>query len=138
MRTHPYLLNLLNHIQLAYKARRLSFNIVLAPCSFPLLRKFYKLGIVSSFKTVQVQGHRHLIKIQLNYFRLGASLGGAFHYAFSHTHLTLSYGDLTRWGRWPKGVLLLQTDKGLLTDAECRQKKVGGRLICQLLLLHAL
>ena len=33
--------------------------------------------------------------------------------------------------QWGRGVVILSTPKGLMTDKEARKKKLGGELICQ-------
>jgi len=90
-----------------------------------------KEGFISDWQSGHTDDGKPLLSVELKYDREGASVirgirristPGLRRYAgYKHLSTVLS----------GQGISIISTSKGVKTDAECREQKLGGEVLCQ-------
>ena len=121
---------MLNRIK---NAQAVDFKTVEIPYSkikFEIAKLLEKEGLIDGVekygRTVQ-----KAIKIELKYENRDAQIRGARRLSKPGQRLYSAHSDIP-YVRYGKGVVIISTPKGLMTDREARRKKMGGELLFEI------
>ncbi len=96
---------------------------------------FQKQGFLSGVEVLSAEGgepKRKFLKLQLKYAPSGRALiTGLKRVSRPGQRIYARVTEIPRW-RAGLGSVILSTSKGLMTDQEAREQKVGGEIICQI------
>ncbi|MBI4376117.1 MAG: 30S ribosomal protein S8 [Elusimicrobia bacterium] len=96
-----------------------------------VVRLLKEEGFIANFKTLY-SGNRHgIIRVFLKYSPTKESvINGIRRISKPGLRVYRSYDDIPR-ARSGFAVTLMSTSKGVLTDKQAKEKKVGGEVLCQ-------
>lgn len=121
--------NLLTIIRNAYMARKAQINVPYSKIKENIVSILSKTGYVGDFAIVG-EGAKKTLQVELIYLKQKPIL----------THVsrisTPSVRHYAKNGQIPlaingRGLVILTTSKGLMTDKEARKAGIGGEVICQ-------
>ncbi len=124
--------DLLTRIRNAQTAKHESVSVPHSKIKLGVVKALYEEGFLGAYKIVEHEGGRKEIEITLRYTSerqpviseiLRSSRPGRRFY--------LGYHEL-RPVRNGIGVAILSTPKGILTDRQAREEKIGGEVICRI------
>jgi len=130
MMTDP-IADLLTRMRNALRIKATGFTIPGSTMKVRILDVFKREGYIHGYE-VHSEGPRSIIKIALKYGPEGEEVVSAIR-RFSKPGCRRFRGvqELPRV-RGGLGIAVVSTNKGVLSDRECRQQKVGGEVLCTL------
>jgi small subunit ribosomal protein S8 len=122
--------DLLTRIRNAQIAKHDSVSIPHSKLKHGLIKVLYDEGYVGPFRVVEEEGHKK-IQVTLRYSgKKEAMLSNLGRISRSGRRVYIAYRDL-KPVRNGMGISILSTPKGILTDRQAREEKVGGEVLCR-------
>jgi small subunit ribosomal protein S8 len=130
MMTDP-IADLLARIRNALTAKHDTVSIPHSKLKHALIKVLYDEGYVGPFRVVDEEG-RKKIQVTLRYSgKKQTVLSSLNRISKPGRRVYLGYRDL-KAVRSGLGISILSTPKGILTDRQAREEKVGGEVLCRL------
>jgi small subunit ribosomal protein S8 len=121
--------DLLTHIRNALMARHASVSIPASRMKLEIVKILKDEGYVENFKVVE-DAHQGQISIQLKYGQEGrAAITGLERVSTPGRRIYRGKDDIPAVLSG-LGITILSTSKGVMTGKSCRQKGVGGEILC--------
>ena len=120
------LVHFLNHFRFAVSKKSLYFDVEIFPRSLQLLKLFYKLNIIRTYKKSRTNLYRVYpsYSIYRNRTRVIKSYFRSSHYLTVPLSL-LRVANINR----PYSFIVLETHKGIITHKEALKLNISGRII---------
>ncbi len=96
-----------------------------------ILRIFKEEGFIKSYQSIDTERHP-ILEVALRYFpgrQKKSFITGIKRISKPGCRVYVGKGEMPRVMRG-LGVAIMTTDRGLLTDEQCRAMKVGGEILC--------
>lgn len=122
--------DMLTRIRNAVRAKRPTVEVAASSMKVNLAKLFQEHGFIDKFVVVD-DGKQGMIKILLHYKEGESVIQGIERVSTPGRRVYANAEDLPRVLNG-LGVAVVSTDKGLLTDRECRRDHVGGEVICKI------
>ncbi len=124
--------DLLTRIRNAQKARHESLIVPHSRMKLGVVKALYEEGFLGPYRVVEKEGGRKDIEVKLRYTPKKIPILSTLQkQSRPGCRVYIGYRDL-RPVRNGLGLLLLSTPKGILTDRQAREEKVGGELLCKI------
>ncbi|MFC1678898.1 30S ribosomal protein S8 [Elusimicrobiota bacterium] len=124
--------NLLTSIRNANAKLKDRVDVPMSEMKLGIVRILKDEGFIANYKALAGENKRSLLRVFLKYSPTKERvIRGLSRVSRPGLRIYRSYRDIPR----PRGggfaVAILSTSKGLLTDKQAREKKVGGEVVCQ-------
>lgn len=124
--------DMLTMMRNAMHGKQRQVEIPYSRVKYEIARVFLQEGYIGNFQEVEGTGVKKKILVQLKYSENGRPVI----YGLKRISLP-SRRSYVKWDEIPKvigglGVAVISTPKGIMTDREARNEKVGGEVICQI------
>lgn len=124
--------DLLTRIRNAQIAKHDVVSVPYSKLKHGLIKVLYDEGYVGPFRAVEGDGGRKSLEIKLRYAdKKQPILNCLDRVSKPGRRVYLGYNDL-KPVRSGLGITVLSTPKGILTDRQAREEKVGGELLCRI------
>lgn len=129
MMTDP-IADMLTRIRNASKVRKPEVVVAFSRLKLTIAKILEREGYVEKAETVRAKTGAHdELKIVLRYKNGESAIQSVKRVSTPGRRMYLGYRDLT--GRMHRGVAVLSTPKGVMTNLEARKQKIGGEIICE-------
>ena len=123
--------DLLTRIRNAQLAGHEGVSIPYSRLKFAVVKILYEEGYVGPFKVEEKEGGRKELRISIRYVeKKKPFISLISRQSRPGRRLYAGYRDL-KPVRNGMGIAILSTPKGILTDREAREEKVGGEVLCK-------
>jgi small subunit ribosomal protein S8 len=124
--------DLLARIRNAQTARHDSLSVPHSKMKAGIVKVLYEEGFVGPFKVVENESGRKEIQMTIRYIKGKEPLiAGMVRSSRSGRRYYVGYRDI-RPVLNGIGISILSTPKGILTDRQAKEEKVGGELLCKI------
>jgi len=122
--------DMLTRIRNAIHAQKPTVDIPASNLKRHILDVFQKFGFIKKYVVIQDNG-QGVIKVLLNYNNGESTIKGIERLSKPGSRKYAAAKDMPRVLSG-LGFAIVSTSQGILTDHECRQKNVGGELLCKI------
>lgn len=106
-------------------------DVPLSKVKLELARILKDEGFIANYKTFQTETKLGMLRVFLKYSpEKQAVIRGLRRISRPGLRIYRSYGEMPR-ARAGFAVTILSTSKGMMTDRQAREQKVGGEVLCQ-------
>jgi len=120
--------DMLTSIRNAYMVHKSHLSVATSTLKVDIISILKKEGFIQDYKVVTNNSHR-IIEIDLRYDRNEPMLRGLERVSKPSLRIYVPASKIPRVKRGA-GIAILSTSEGIMTDKECRKKKIGGEVIC--------
>lgn len=120
--------DMLTSIRNAYMVRKSHLSVAASTLKVDIIGILKKEGFIQDYKVVANNSHK-IIKIDLRYDRNEPMVRGLERVSKPGLRIYVPASKIHRVKRG-LGIAILSTSEGIMTDKECRRKKIGGEVIC--------
>jgi len=122
--------DMLTRIRNAASICRLEVSIKASSVCRNILQVMQQQGYIQSFDFIETADKQGLLRIQLKYGPLGEKLIHEVKRCSKPSCRVYCKVDQIPSVMGGLGIAILSTSQGLLSDQQCRERKLGGELIC--------
>ena len=120
--------DMLTSIRNAYMVNKSRLSVATSTLKVDIISILKKEGFIQDYKVVANNSHR-IIEIDLRYDRNEPMVRGLERVSKPSLRVYVPASKIPRVKRGA-GIAILSTSEGMMTDKECRRKKIGGEVIC--------
>ena len=120
--------DMLTSIRNAYVAHHGNLAVPSSKLKIDIIGVLKKEGFIQDYKVVVNNNHR-IIEIDLRYDKKEPMVRGLERVSKPGLRVYVPASKIPRVKRG-SGIAILSTSEGIMTDKECRRKKIGGEVIC--------
>ena len=120
--------DMLTSIRNAYMVHKSRLSVVTSTLKVDIISILKKEGFIQDYKVVANNSHK-IIEIDLRYDRNEPMVRGLERVSKPSLRVYVPASKIPRVKRGA-GIAILSTSEGIMTDKECRRKKIGGEVIC--------
>jgi len=120
--------DMLTSIRNAYMVNKSRLSVATSTLKVDIISILKKEGFIQDYKVVANNSHR-IIEIDLRYDRNEPMVRGLERVSKPSLRVYVPASKIPRVKRGA-GIAILSTSEGIMTDKECRRKKIGGEVIC--------
>ena len=120
--------DMLTSIRNAYMVNKSRLSVATSTLKVDIISILKKEGFIQDYKVVANNSHR-IIEIDLRYDRNEPMVRGLERVSKPSLRVYVPASKIPRVKRG-SGIAILSTSEGIMTDKECRRKKIGGEVIC--------
>lgn len=122
--------DMLTRIRNATMVRKPTVEVPASNMKLNIAKLFQKHGFIDKFVVID-DGKQGMMKILLHYKEGESVIQGIERVSIPSRRVYANAGQMPRVLDG-LGIAVISTDRGLLTDRECRRDKVGGEIICKI------
>jgi len=123
--------DLLSRIRNAQMARHESVSVPHSKMKLGLVKVLYEEGYIGPYRVTDLESGRKQIQMTLRFIGKHQGLiSGLVRQSRPGRRVYIGYSDI-KPVRSGMGITILSTPKGILTDRQAREEKVGGELLCR-------
>ena len=120
--------DMLTSIRNAYMVNKSHLSVATSTLKADIISILKKEGFIQDYKVVANNSHK-IIEIDLRYDRKEPMVRGLERVSKPGLRIYVPASKIPRVKRG-SGIAILSTSEGVMTDKECRKKKIGGEVIC--------
>jgi len=120
--------DMLTSIRNAYMVNKSCLSVATSTLKVDIISILKKEGFIQDYKVVANNSHK-IIEIDLRYDRNEPMVRGLERVGKPSLRVYVPASKIPRVKRGA-GIAILSTSEGIMTDKECRRKKIGGEVIC--------
>jgi len=120
--------DMLTSIRNAYMVNKSRLSVATSTLKVDIISILKKEGFIQDYKVVANNSHK-IIEIDLRYDRNEPMVRGLERVSKPSLRVYVPASKIPRVKRGA-GIAILSTSEGIMTDKECRRKKIGGEVIC--------
>ena len=120
--------DMLTSIRNAYMVNKGHLSIAASTLKAEIISILKKEGFIQDYKVV-VNNNRKIIEIDLRYDKKEPMVRGLERISKPSLRIYVPASKIPRVKRGA-GIAILSTSAGIMTDKECRKRKIGGEVIC--------
>lgn len=120
--------DMLTSIRNAYMVNKSHLSVSASTLKADIVSILKKEGFIQDYKVVANNSHK-IIEIDLRYYRKEPMVRGLERVSKPGLRIYVPASKIPRVKRG-SGIAILSTSEGVMTDKECRKKKIGGEVIC--------
>jgi len=120
--------DMLTSIRNAYMVNKGHLSISASTLKADIISILKKEGFIQDYKVVANNNHK-IIEIDLRYDKKEPMVRGLERISKPSLRVYVPVSKIPRVKRGA-GIAILSTSKGIMTDKECREKKIGGEVLC--------
>ncbi|MDO9465400.1 MAG: 30S ribosomal protein S8 [bacterium] len=120
--------DMLTSIRNAYMANKSHLSVSASTLKADIIEILKKEGFVQDYKVEANNSHK-IIEIDLRYDKKEPMVRGLERVSKPGLRIYVPASKIPRVKRG-SGIAILSTSEGIMTDKECRRKKIGGEVIC--------
>ncbi len=128
MNTDP-IADMLTRIRNAIGVGKTTLNLPHSKIKYKIAKLLQEQGFIDSVKEEEVAGFKRII-IKINEPETNPRINSIKRISKPGRRLYAGYNELPRV-KSGRGIIIVSTSKGIITDREARKLKVGGELICE-------
>jgi small subunit ribosomal protein S8 len=121
----------LTRIRNAIKAKKRTVDIPFSKFKFSISEILKRTGFVNDFSVIELDSNKKMISIKLKYFNSESIIEGLSRVSRPGIRRYVKSDDMPRVKNG-LGVVIVSTSKGLMTEKQAREMKVGGEVICKI------
>ncbi len=120
--------DMLTSIRNAYMVNKNGLSVSASTLKVNIINILKKEGFIQDYKVVVNNGHK-IIEIDLRYYKNKPMARSLKRVSKPGLRVYVPASKIPRVKRGA-GMAILSTSEGIMTDKECRRKKIGGEVIC--------
>ena len=120
--------DMLTSIRNAYMVNKSGLSVSASILKVDIINILKKEGFIQDYKVVVNNGHK-IIEIDLRYYKNKPMTRSLKRVSKPGLRVYVPASKIPRVKRGA-GMAILSTSEGIMTDKECRRKKIGGEVIC--------
>ena len=120
--------DMLTSIRNAYMVNKSRLSVSASTLKVDIISILKKEGFIQDYKVEANNGHK-IIEIDLRYYKKEPMARGLERVSKPGLRIYVPASKIPRVKRGA-GIAVLSTSEGIMTDKECRKKKIGGEVIC--------
>ncbi|MBU0477988.1 30S ribosomal protein S8 [bacterium] len=120
--------DMLTSIRNAYMVNKSHLSVSASTLKADIIEILKKEGFVQDYKVEANNSHK-IIEIDLRYDKKEPMVRGLERVSKPGLRIYVPASKIPRVKRG-SGIAILSTSEGIMTDKECRRKKIGGEVIC--------
>ena len=120
--------DMLTSIRNAYMVGKSRLSVPASILKVDMISILKKEGFIQDYKVLVDNGHK-IIEIDLRYYKNKPMTRSLKRVSKPGLRVYVSASKIPRVKRGA-GTAILSTSEGIMTDKECRKKKIGGEVIC--------
>ena len=120
--------DMLTSIRNAYMVNKSRLSVSASTLKGDIVGILKKEGFIQDYKVEADNGHK-IIEIDLRYDKKEPMVRGLKRVSKPGLRIYVPASKIPRVKRG-SGIAILSTSEGVMTDKECRKKKIGGEVIC--------
>jgi small subunit ribosomal protein S8 len=120
--------DMLTSIRNAYMVNKSHLSVSASTLKVDIISILKKEGFIQDYKVV-ADNIRRTIEIDLRYYKKEPMVRGLERVSKPGLRIYVPASKIPRVKRGA-GIAILSTSEGMMTDKECRRKKIGGEVIC--------
>jgi len=120
--------DMLTSVRNAYMVHKSRLSISASTLKADIIEILKKEGFIQDYKVVVNNSHK-IIEIDLRYYRNEPMARGLERVSKPSLRVYVPASKIPRVKRGA-GIAILSTSEGVMTDKECRRRKIGGEVIC--------
>ena len=120
--------DMLTSIRNAYMVHKSRLSVSASTLKVDIIGILKKEGFIQDYKVEADNSHK-IIEINLRYDRKEPMVRGLERVSKPGLRIYVPASKIPRVKRGA-GIAVLSTSEGIMTDKECRKKKIGGEVIC--------
>jgi small subunit ribosomal protein S8 len=90
-----------------------------------------KTGFINDYSVIDLENSRRMLSIKLKYYKGENAITGLQRVSKPGIRRYVKYSDLPRVKNG-LGVVIVSTSKGLMTEKQAKELKIGGEVICKI------
>ena len=120
--------DMLTSIRNAYMVHKSHLSVSASTLKVDIVSILKKEGFIQDYKVVADNGHK-VMEIDLRYDRNESMVRGLERVSKPGLRIYVPASKIPRVKRGA-GIAIISTSEGIMTNKECRRKKIGGEVIC--------
>ncbi len=120
--------DMLTSIRNAYMVHKNRLSVSASTLKVDIVGILKKEGFIQDYKVEANNGHK-IIEIDLRYYKKEPMVRGLERVSKPGLRIYVPASKIPRVKRGA-GIAVLSTSEGIMTDKECRKRKIGGEVIC--------
>ena len=120
--------DMLTSIRNAYMVHKSHLSIATSTLKVDIVDILKKEGFIQDYKVKANNSHK-IIEIYLRYYKKEPIVRGLERVSKPGLRIYVPASKIPRVKRGA-GIAVLSTSEGIMTDKECRKRKIGGEVIC--------
>ena len=121
----------LTRIRNASKVQKRTVDIPFSKFKLAISDIMKKTGFINDYSIIELENSKKMLSVKFKYFNGENAIAGLQRVSKPGIRRYVKYSDLPRVKNG-LGIVIVSTSKGLMTEKQAKELKIGGEVICKI------